>query len=268
MNIQLDHLLQAVKSPEDARLAFERQLGVHTTTGGSHPQWGTYNTLCYFGLSYIEWVGVRDEEVAVRTDFGRNVIERLAVHEGPIQFALRTENMDEIVNRWAQQGVPFDGPINASRSRPDGTILHWRMLFPRQQGGTSFKLPFFIEWGSGDGDRAEDLRRTGALPTKPLFRMAAIHSVVEDLDLVKERWDMYYPVALDVASDSECGEGLQATVGDVDLYFWRPFSANMRQIVSDVGETPYQLDLARVESIGHPSDMASLSIHGLVIRIV
>ncbi len=39
-------------------------LGFHTVLGGEHTTWGTWNSLSYFDLSYIEFLAVQHEEKA------------------------------------------------------------------------------------------------------------------------------------------------------------------------------------------------------------
>ena len=50
-----DHLVHAVNcTPEEAAKQMQER-GFHTALGGEHTTWGTWNSLCYFDLSYIEF---------------------------------------------------------------------------------------------------------------------------------------------------------------------------------------------------------------------
>ncbi|MFD1673193.1 VOC family protein [Alicyclobacillus fodiniaquatilis] len=265
MELQFDHLLHAVHDPLIVRRDFERQFAYNTVAGGVHPQWGTYNALAYFGLSYIEWIGIKDEQTARGTEFGRQVASRLDVGEGAIQFALRTTKMDEVAALWRGKGLEFTGPLAASRQRPDGQVLQWRMLFPRQEAGGAFKLPFLIEWQLSDEARLADLQQTGALTTAPGYQMRAVHSAVQDLSAFANRWRMYFGDGLELLIDDTRGdEGLCIQLGDVQLCFWVAANRQVSADVDRVGEHPYQLDFVRMAKgqSSHPC-----AFHGLMVRV-
>lgn len=178
--LTLDHIVHVVQDPETTRHVFEQELGFHTVPGGVHSAWGTWNTLAYFGLSYIEWLGVRDAHTAKTTEFGRMALSRLSVGEGVGQFALRTNAIDQLADSWRHDGLGFTGPIEASRTRPDGTTLSWRMLFPAQQteaDGSEAEplLPFVIEWDQDDASRLETLSRLGAVPRIQTWAINGLH---------------------------------------------------------------------------------------------
>jgi len=46
------------------------------------------------------------------------------------QFALRTDRLDDFVSHFQDTQIPFIGPVEGKRIKPDGTMLTWRMLFP------------------------------------------------------------------------------------------------------------------------------------------
>ena len=60
--LRFDHLVHAVHgTPEEAAKQMQ-ELGFHTVLGGEHTNWGTWNSLSYFDLSYIEFLAVQYEE--------------------------------------------------------------------------------------------------------------------------------------------------------------------------------------------------------------
>ncbi|PAV30684.1 hypothetical protein CIL05_06170 [Virgibacillus profundi] len=145
--LAIDHIIIAAKDPAQAAQNFGEKHGVTTLKGGKHSNWGTYNYLAYFSNDcYIEWLGIFDEDLAKRSDIP--LIQQLVSAlnndiEGMIQFALRINNMDEHVKYFDVISLPYTGPIPGYRQKPDGSDLHWRMLFPEKE------LPFLIEWGNG-----------------------------------------------------------------------------------------------------------------------
>ncbi|WP_158589696.1 MULTISPECIES: VOC family protein [Clostridia] len=147
--LALDHIVIAAKDPQDAAKQFSLEHNVQTISGGKHENWGTFNHLAYFSNDcYVEWLGIFNEKIA--NEASNPLIHQLvqALHkgeEGPIQFAFRTNNMEQLIQYFEQASIPAIGPIPGKRQRPDGSNLSWKMLFPK---GTR-PLPFLIEWGEG-----------------------------------------------------------------------------------------------------------------------
>lgn len=145
--LAIDHIVIAAKDPAQAAIDFGKKHGVTTLEGGRHTNWGTYNHLAYFRNDcYIEWIGIFDESLAVRSN--NPLVQQLfqaleADIERPIQFALRTDNMDAYLNHFYTLDIAHTGPISGSRQKPNGTTLAWRMLFP-DFGAVA--APFLIEW--------------------------------------------------------------------------------------------------------------------------
>ncbi|OZU89165.1 hypothetical protein CIL03_09160 [Virgibacillus indicus] len=145
--LAIDHIIIAAKDPAQAAHKFGQKHNLTTIEGGKHSNWGTYNYLSYFSNDcYIEWLGIFDENLARKSDnpLVQQLVSALSNNiEGMIQFALRTNNMDEYVKHFDKISLDFTGPVPGYRQKPDGSDLHWRMLFPER------KLPFLIEWGNG-----------------------------------------------------------------------------------------------------------------------
>lgn len=74
------------------------QLGFHTVKGGHHEKWGTYNGLCHFGLSYIEFIGIEQRE-KVESVTDNTLISQIASipsgQEGLIRIAFRTTDIEQ-----------------------------------------------------------------------------------------------------------------------------------------------------------------------------
>ncbi|WP_167751437.1 VOC family protein [Lentibacillus salicampi] len=148
--LAIDHIVIAAKDPEQAARDFGKEYDIQITEGGRHANWGTYNYLAYFRNDcYIEWLGIFDETTAARSDnpLIHLLFRELAEgHEGAIQFALRTNQMDDAIQHLRKLDMPFTGPVRGSRQLPDGSLLEWRMLFPETNWEV---LPFMIEWNKG-----------------------------------------------------------------------------------------------------------------------
>lgn len=147
--LELDHIVFAGKDIVEASAAYGDKFKVIAIKGGEHEQWGTYNYLAYMlNDCYVEWLGVRDFDRVKQSELP--LIKHLSYLlerdiQGPFQLALRTDQMDEYIEHFTENDIPFTGPFSAERVEPDGTKLTWRMLFPTYDC-TRETLPFLIEW--------------------------------------------------------------------------------------------------------------------------
>lgn len=163
-NVYVDHIVHYVENPKEAKLFMEYQ-NFHVVEGGHHPQWGTYNTLCYFGLTYIEFIGVYDMEVAKKAaEVPYSLAYMFAENDyadGHVTMALRTTEIDAMRERFEAAGYDTYGPEHYTRKRPDGSVLKWQLLFvgkPDQE----VRFPFFIQWEEPDDVRLKQLKDTGS----------------------------------------------------------------------------------------------------------
>lgn len=170
--LALDHIIISAHDPEKSARKFAKKHSIQITKGGEHPDWGTYNYLAYFqNNTYIEWIGINDIKIATesKNPLIEQVVEALTNNiERPIQYALRTKEMDLYIEQMDAIKFAYTGPFSGSRGRPDGSVLEWRMLFPICP--TTHPLPFLIEWGD-----------TPNAPTDPeLTNQQAITSITDE----------------------------------------------------------------------------------------
>lgn len=162
-NFFVDHIVHYVKNPKEAKQFMEHQ-NFHVVEGGHHKQWGTYNTLCYFGLTYLEFIGVYDEAIAAQA---ANVPYSLLAHfannryaEGHITMALRTTQIEDVKVHLQNNGFETYGPNEYTRHRPDGSVLKWKLLYAGKPDD-KVRFPFFIQWDEPDDVRLKTLKDTG-----------------------------------------------------------------------------------------------------------
>ncbi|GAA0452478.1 VOC family protein [Alkalibacillus silvisoli] len=156
--VAFDHLVIHSYNPKKHQEMFSTFHHLTGLPGGKHEQWGTYNYLAFMeNNSYIEWLGIEHEEQASQSDnpLIQQTYKANKNHiEGPIQFALRVNYLDDYINSFNQKGIEYAGPFPGSRQKLDGTRLDWRMLFPKPSSEGS-PIPFLIEW-SGEGNLPKD----------------------------------------------------------------------------------------------------------------
>jgi len=156
--LELDHIVFAGKDISEASATYGDKFKVKAIKGGEHEEWGTYNYLAYMlNDCYVEWLGVRNLDLVNQST--NPLIEHLAYLldmdiQGPFQFALRTNKLDNYVEHFIKNAIPFTGPFSARRVNPDDTELTWRMLFPTYDY-TREMLPFLIEWDQPIEERVD-----------------------------------------------------------------------------------------------------------------
>lgn len=168
MDLSLDHVVHYSNDVQSAVETFQAE-GLHAVMGGSHKQWGTHNGLSHFGLTYIEWLGIEDETVLKRSR-GRNPVFQDAYRllpESPVlhKMAIRTPNIEGILQSLQQKGIQTSGILANSRVNREGQLIRWKMLILENQPG-QIPYPFFIEWEESDDERLRNLERSGVAPNR------------------------------------------------------------------------------------------------------
>jgi catechol 2,3-dioxygenase-like lactoylglutathione lyase family enzyme len=137
--MRIDHVVVAVRDLDYAARRFEEELGLASVEGGVHPAWGTGNRIVPLGESYIELLGVVDEDQAAANLFGRSVLD-VATEEGCLaNWCVAPDDLDAAAARLGLE------PARGFRDRPDGVRLEWRSM-GLDVAIAEPCLPFFIAW--------------------------------------------------------------------------------------------------------------------------
>lgn len=251
MKFSFDHLVIFLNKPEEA-IANLRLTGIHAVNGGRHHTWGTYNSLTYFGLSYIEFLGIENLAMATQQDENRlitHIVEQLANkgQEGPARIAIRTNDIEQLALQFKEAGVKVYGPIPGERIRADGAVIRWSLLFP-EAGANELNLPFFIQWEKSDEERLVELGEQGLLTShlmgKPILE--SVGFVVEDLDETIAKWSKSFNLS---QSEEFFDHDLHARCRTLELtgtklLFCSPLGEGIAdQVLRERGETPFLINL-------------------------
>lgn len=195
MDLALDHIVHFVhRAPAEATEQF-RAKGYHAVAGGRHAMWGTWNSLSYFGLTYVEFLAVEREALAKESEnpLIRQLVADQKRGEGLGQIALRTRQMDEWANRLRQTGMTVTGPVAGSRMREDGSTIRWRMLF-LDDPDSALQPPFLIEWEESDEERVKDLTSRGVIAphANGAKSIQSVCYAVSDLEEAAGRWQLWF----------------------------------------------------------------------------
>lgn len=187
---QFDHLVHFVKKPEQAVIDLKNE-GLHVVKGGRHEMWGTYNALSYFGLSYIEFIGIDQEAVfqeAAKHPFTlHETYEKNRRQNGLTRTAIRTTSIEEDAKKFVQAGFLVNGPKAFSRTKPDGTVVSWKLLHIGKED-VKAPYPFFIEWDEVDEVREAQLTAQGTMAVHSAgdLKIAEITSILEQTGHLEE----------------------------------------------------------------------------------
>lgn len=253
MNLfQFDHVVHVVNKPEKA-IAELAKYQLHAMEGGRHTGLGTYNTLSYFDLSYIEFLGTYDRELVKNSEhLPHSLIGNIAKDnftEGLARVALRTTNIAGVAAHFKAMGLDVYGPITMSRMRPDGSELNWRLLFAGEDGSDKLALPFIIEWQEDDETRRADQTARGIIGQQPEgTSFDGVVFAVENADRTAAKWSRILQADMGKSTHDELLEANVATVSmpGGTLYFAQPITATspLRHYLSERGEMPYAIKIA------------------------
>lgn len=140
----LDHIVVTTPDLDGLVEEFAAATGVRPEKGGSHEKLGTRNYLVSFGTdSYLELLGIDHElpEPAQARPFGVDNITSTTVST----WVLHPEDADATVIAGRESGIDVGDLAPASRRKPDGELLSWR-LTPPLGGGMNGAIPFLIDW--------------------------------------------------------------------------------------------------------------------------
>ncbi|KAF0822916.1 VOC family protein [Cytobacillus firmus] len=249
MNIMLDHIVHFIKAEPAAAAAAWREHGYKAIPGGSHENWGTYNSLLYIGHSYLEFLSIEKNHIASRTDnpLIKQLTEEIRLGEGIGQICFRTNNIEELQGELTGKGFETLPIFDGSRKRADGSILSWKMLFLKEN--PDFKYPFFIDWGMEDDIRFEELRRLGLIDEKlAAKKIAAVYIASKDCEKSAAAWQEIIPASkADVYISSDGKEKRAAIlIGSVNIIFCQPLYGDGRamEVLRKRGEKPFAVQVA------------------------
>lgn len=184
MLLGIDHVVIAVREPDGAAEALEREVSIAFTGGGRHEHMGTFNRLAFLADTYVELIGVFDRALVLASEafaVGRAALDLLDTgREGLASYALATDDIGADVARLRSAGSSIGLPVTGSRLRPDGELVRWITAFPRLGPD---QPPFLIEHdhrGAEWGDAARAARATFRHPQGGRLRLAGLRLPVAD----------------------------------------------------------------------------------------
>lgn len=195
----IDHIIIGVHNLEQASAQFSLKLGLVASGGGIHPTGGTANRIIVIGDTYLELISIYNPEEAQQ-----RMLDRLAIHEGYLNFVLASNDIEIESHALTQRGIPILGPTPGLLRSTDGRMRGWsRIDMERQE--LAQRYPFIIQHDSAGEERRFRLAGWKTPPEHPLgvvqVRSATI--AVADLAEATQRFQRIYGLQ---PSDSFTGE--------------------------------------------------------------
>ena len=141
----LDHILWAVPDLGAGEKIIENLTDVAPARGGSHPGFGTRNSL--MGLDSGIYFEIISPDPAQDLKGNRGCRIAALVRPGIMTFAIRSDDLDALSAAARREGLSLQGPVAMSRDRPDGVRLEWSILY-LEDSRFGEAIPFVIDWGT------------------------------------------------------------------------------------------------------------------------
>ena len=137
--LEIDHVILVVPDLDGGGRQLRSEFGLDSIPGGRHAGHGTGNRIVPLGDTYLELMAVVDPTEAIESPMGQWAAMHTTTDLTPAAVCLRTDDIEPIA------AVVGEVPESMSRTRPDGSILAWKLAGLTGMLGQE-NLPFFIEW--------------------------------------------------------------------------------------------------------------------------
>lgn len=250
MTLQFDHFVHLTPDPIEAAKQFQ-QIGLHAVEGGKHENLGTYNTLSYFDLSYVELIGIFNEQLVTEASSVkyslRDTFVENRLQNGPQRIALRSNDLEKLAKHFKEKGLEVNGPTDFSRKRPDGSLVTWKLLFAGSPN-ESLHLPFFIEWDEKDDERREDLKNRGVIQEHPLgdIQVDGAAFAVSNVEKIANLWSdlLNLPKGESYEDLQWNAKAQRLTLKGGDIIFYEPLGKGLvEDVLREQGESLFALQL-------------------------
>lgn len=238
-SLKWDHLVHYVNHLDKPVELFEAH-GLIAFKGGAHKAWGTYNSLSYFGLTYIEFLGIENLELAKSTEHNvvvRDAVKLLPEHEVLSRVVLRTDDIEAVAASLKAAGLDLSPIIDGKRLDHEGRLIEWRMM-TIDGDFQGLVYPFIIQWSGNDEQRLERLTASGVIRPHPAGQAEIVNAVfrVSNPVAAAEHWGQLFQLPV-VKSHAE-----QAVlnIGDKTFEFVQGDENEFKQVIIETAAVELQ----------------------------
>lgn len=228
--VKWDHLVHYVNDLSKPIEMFGDH-GLVAFKGGSHKDWGTYNALSYFGLTYLEFLGIENLELAKATEFNlvvKDAVKLLPEHEVLSRVVIRTDDIEEIAASLRAAGLSLSPIIDGKRLDNEGRLIEWRMM-TIDGDFEGLVYPFIIQWSGTDAERLERLTTSGVIQPHPAGHVEIVSAVfqVSDPAATASHWGTIFGLPV-VESEDDI---FSLKIGDKSFNFVRGEENQFKQVI-------------------------------------
>ncbi|WP_339281142.1 VOC family protein [Paenibacillus sp. FSL H8-0282] len=205
--------------------------GLVAFKGGSHKDWGTYNALSYFGLTYLEFLGIENLELAKATEHNlvvKDAVKLLPEHEVLSRVVIRTDDIEEVAASLKAAGLSLSPIIDGKRLDNEGRLIEWRMMtIAGDFGGLVY--PFIIQWSGTDTERVERLTSSGVIKPHPAGEVEIVRAEfhVSDPEAAANHWGTIFGLPVTKSED----DTFSLKIGDRSFAFVQGDENQFKQVV-------------------------------------
>lgn len=244
-NLKWDHLVHYVNNLDKPVELFEAH-GLAAFKGGAHKAWGTYNTLSYFGLTYIEFLGIENLELAKATEHNvvvRDAVKALPEHEVLSRVVLRTDDIEEVAASLKLAGLSLSPIIDGRRLDHEGRLIEWRML-TIDGDFQGLVYPFIIQWSGNDEERLERLSVSGVIRPHPSGHAEIVNAVfrVSNPAAAAAHWGELFQLPV----IKSLSESATLKIGDKSFDFVQGDENQFKQVIIQTESTELQGKTLRI----------------------
>jgi len=199
--LKLDHAVHYANNLDDCIMLFKER-GLAASRGGSHTKWGTYNALSYFGLFYVEFLGIENLKLAKNPEEDNLLVDDalkfLPGNEVFGRVALRTNDIDGVRVRLLNKGTKVSPITEGKRMNAEGKLIQWRMMMV-DGDFKGLAYPFFIQWNSPDTERFQTMTESGVIRPHPAgeVKIDSVWFTVSDPHAAASHWEEYFGFAME-----------------------------------------------------------------------
>lgn len=194
--LRWDHAVHYVNNLDDAIAAFhDNQLAAFP--GGAHPGWGTHNALSYFGLTYLEFLSIRDADELAQAQqrflLSQDAQRLLPEQQVLYRVALRSDDIEATHAELLAHGLSLSPIVDGKRHDKQGNLIEWR-IFTISGDIDGVPYPFVLQWKNDDATRLNFLRTHNIDRPHPVgqARLQAAIFKVKHPQRVADRWQALF----------------------------------------------------------------------------
>lgn len=261
MPIGFDHIVIAVDNL-DQTINDYTSAGFTVTPGGDHQHGGSHNALVTFADgSYFELIAFKNNDASS----GHRWRELLAKGEGLVDYALRTNDLDQEWRDLRAAGLNVDELKDGGRFRPDGQRVDWRILRFLENRTTA--LPFYCHDKTDRG-----LRVPGGEAAQHANGATQVRGVTIVVNNLANATEDYAAVTGSTAEAVEstlegAASASRLAISDVWIELVQPAEGDneLSRYLASRGERPYEISVATPNGDG--ALLSTEQTHGARIRL-